>query len=244
LATQSKRTKQEFAWTCKPALMKYVIDNKKPETLIFSDSDLLFYSPIDTLFKDHPRASIMLTSHKFSEKKAHLAQLVGYFNSGFIVFRNNKTTQVCLAQWRKQCIDWCYNYHDKGRHGDQSYLKTWPQDFEHIEEIPEKGVNLGTWNLERYVIAKEKGIYTIDGETLFCYHFHGFIAFLKDDKMCPYPITIHHKEIYSEYISELEKAQDTIRKADPTWRYGFAQELSLLRIIKQKITRSIKHLWQ
>lgn len=244
LATKEKRTKQEFAWTCKPALMDFVINKKGPSTLVFVDSDLIFYSPIDALFTNHKDASILLTSHKFSQKKSHLSDLVGYFNSGFIVFRNDKTTQLCLAQWKKQCTDWCYNYHDKGRHGDQSYLKTWPHDFKNIEEIPEKGVNLGTWNIERYIIKKTNTTYTVDNETLFCYHFHGFITYLKNDTVCPYPITIHHKAIYREYISRLQIAQNEIRSVDPTWKYGFALPLSLARIIKQELTRIVRNIWQ
>jgi hypothetical protein len=244
LDTRTKRTKQEFAWTCKPAFMSYLIEVKKPETLVFVDSDLLFYAPIDSLFVDHPQASVMLTSHKFTKEKEHLADLVGYFNSGFIVFRNTDTTRAALTQYKNQCIEWCYNYHDKGRHGDQSYLKTWPQEFKNIEEIPEKGVNLGTWNISRYNIKKEKDGYTIDEEKLICYHFHGFIAYIKSGTIKPYPITIHHAEIYKGYRDALQIAQDEISKLDATWIYGFAQKLSLLRIIKQELTRIARTLWR
>ncbi|HVU06285.1 MAG TPA: putative nucleotide-diphospho-sugar transferase [Candidatus Paceibacterota bacterium] len=238
------RTKQEFAWTCKPAIMSYLLERKVRGSLIFADSDLLFYSSVAPLFDAHPNASIMLTSHKFTPKKAPLADLVGYFNSGFIVFKDDETSKAALRKWKGQCIEWCFNYHDKGRHGDQSYLKTWPQEFSNIEEIPEKGVNLGTWNIDRYTIRQRGEGFSIDGEALVCYHFHGFIAYLDGNTVRPYPITVHHGKIYDAYIAALQKAQDEIASVEPSWKYGFAAEISPLRWIKQETTRIVRSICQ
>jgi hypothetical protein len=240
-ALRASRTKQEFAWTCKPSLMSHLLEKEKLETLIFADSDLLFYMPVGSLFAAHPQASVMLTSHKFSQKKAYIADIAGYFNSGFIIFRNDETSRKALRQWKEQCIEWCFNYHDKGRHGDQSYLKTWPAQFSNIEEIPEKGVNLGTWNLERYIVTDNEQNFLIDGEPLICFHFHGFIVYLNEDgTIKPYPITVHHIKIYDTYIQALQNAYSEILSVEPSWKNGFATKPSPLRLIKQKGTQIIR----
>lgn len=246
---KTTRTKQEFAWTCKPAIMSYLLEEKGVNKMIFADADILFYAPIDSLFEKYKDASILITSHKFPRYKMHLADLVGYYNSGFIMFRNDEISRVCVRKWKNQCIEWCHNFHDKGRHGDQSYLKSWPKEFKKVEEMEEKGVNLGTWNLEKYKVRKKDGVFFIDDEPLICFHFHGFIAYLgggrglrKNATIKAYPITVHHKTIYDIYIKELQKAYDEMLLADPEWKLGFAPPLSVLRIIKQYITQKIRTL--
>jgi hypothetical protein len=237
------RTKQEFAWTCKPAIMNYLLTEKNVKEMVFVDADLFFYSSVDPIFEKYKDASILITSHKFSKKKAYIADIVGYYNSGFIIFRNDEISRACVLKYKNQCIDWCYNYHDNGRHGDQSYLKTWPKEFKKVEEISEKGINLGTWNLERYRVQKKDAMFYIDDEPLICYHFHGLIAYLgKNATIKLYPITVHHKKIYDFYLKELQKAYDEILAVDPEWKLGFAKKLSFLRIIKQYITQKIRTL--
>lgn len=241
----SSRTKQEFAWTCKPSIMSYILEEKNVREMIFVDADILFYSSPEPLFAKYKDASIMITSHKFSEKKAHIADVVGYYNSGFIIFRNDEISRACARRWKNQCIEWCYNFHDKGRHGDQSYLKSWLHDFKKVEEISEKGVNLGPWNLERYNVRKQRGEFYIDDDKLICYHFHGFMVYLEKNGMLkPYPITIHHKEIYGIYIKALQEAYHQIVAIHSSWNHGFAKKLSLLRIIKQEITKNVRIVWQ
>ena len=243
--TRLTRTKQEFAWTCKPNFMNYLLQIKKVNTLIFTDSDLLFYNSIESVLEKYKNASILITSHKFSKKKEYLAPVVGYYNSGFIIFRNNETSRACTKKYKDQCIDWCFNYHDKGRHGDQSYLKTWPSEFKNVEEIVEKGVNLGTWNLEQYKVRKENDSIYIDNEKLICYHFHGFKAYLSGNGIIkPYPVTVHNRNIYKIYIDELERAYKQILAVEPAWTYGFAPKLSILRIIKQTVTQIFRSLCQ
>jgi hypothetical protein len=240
---RESRTKQEFAWTCKPAIMNYLLTEKNVKEMIFVDADLLFYSSIEPLFEKYKDASILITSHKFPKKKEYIANIVGYYNSGFIMFRNDEISRACVLKYKNQCIDWCYNYHDNGRHGDQSYLKTWPKEFKRVEEITEKGVNLGTWNIERYKISRKNNKFFIDDEPLICYHFHGLIAYLDKHAMIkPYPITIHHKEIYGIYLRELQKAYTEILAVDTEWKLGFAKKPSFLRIIKQFITQQIRTL--
>lgn len=242
---RSERTKQEFAWTCKPAIMHYLLEEKKIKEMVFVDADLFFYSSVQPIFEKYKNASILITSHKFSKKKEYIADIVGYYNSGFIIFRNNQTSRACAKKYKELCIDWCHNYHSNGRHGDQSYLKTWPEEYEGVEEITEKGINLGTWNLERYRISRKNKNFFIDDEPLICYHFHGLIAYLKKNAIIKtYPITIHHKEIYGTYVQALQKAYDQILAVDPKWKLGFAPKLSFLRIIKQQITQKIRTLCQ
>ncbi len=242
-ATKSNRTFREFAWTCKPAFMNFLLKEKQMETLVFADSDLLFYSTLDPIVNAHKESSVLLTSHKFSAKKAHLSAGIGYFNSGFIVFRNGETALACTKRYREQCIDWCYAYHDKGRHGDQAYLTDWSKRFADVEEIPEKGVNLGTWNLERYKITRNENNFLIDGEPLVCYHFHGLIVYKdRNAKIKPYPITIHHARIYRSYIQALQESYNQIIKIMPGWNYGLAPKPSALRLIKQKVTATIRNI--
>jgi hypothetical protein len=247
--TRTARTKQEFAWTCKPALMNHLLEAEKIDVLVFADSDLLFYASLDDVLTNHPNSSILLTSHKFSQKKSHMIDVAGYFNSGFIIFRNDQTSQRATREWKDECIEWCFSYHKnppgKKGHGDQTYLTRWPNDFPAVEEILEKGINLGTWNVERYNIERKDGSFLIDDEPLICFHFHGYISHLnKKNRIKPYPISVYHKDIYHTYTQALQNAQEEITKLDPNWKYGFATPLSLPRTVKQTISREIRQFSQ
>lgn len=245
VATREDRNKTEFAMTAKSNFFSYLVHSdyvKDGDLLILSDVDIIYFPPIKEFIEkekmdtDH---SIFLTPHKFPKEKERLIPEVGFYNGGFITFRVNETSRACITKWAKQCIEWCYLWHDyeHGRHTDQMYMDRWRYDFEGVYDLPDKGVNVGTWNITRFDITEnERGEFFVDGEPLTCYHFHGLKMYYgKNGEIKPYPICVFHDDIYSLYTTALRKAYDKVLSFDPQWEYPLAPHPGILRIIKQII---------
>lgn len=247
LKTINNRTPVEFMITAKSCWMKYLLEIlplNKDDVLAFIDPDILFYSSIENTIKKikDGRYSIAITPHKFQPEKEYMNNKVGKYNAGVIFFRKDDNALKCLSEWREQCINWCHLRYEDGKIGDQMYLNDWAAKHVGVYELPDKGINLGTWNTERFVIKKElPGNFSIDGEHLICYHFHGLKIYLNSKgEIKPYPINVYDKKIYRKYILALQKEYSIIKEVDPAWEYGFAPKLNLLKIYKQILLQRIR----
>jgi hypothetical protein len=243
LSIRNSRTIPEFASTVKPAFLRYMMKSGKvssQDLLGFMDVDFLFYQPAAPLFqKMFESGSIIITPHKFPSHSEHEKFTKGVYNAGMVFFRNTSSAMQCLEEWRKQCIKWCYIRYEDGKIGDQGYLNDWPKKYGGVYELTDKGVNLGTWNIQNYRVTKNvKGEFMIDDEPLICYHFHGLKLFFdKKKRLKAYPITIYHTGIYKPCIHALREAYAQLRFLDSTWRYGTMPRPDILRLIKQRVIR-------
>lgn len=247
--TRKDRTKTEFAMTAKSNFFSYIVHSqyvKDGDLLVLSDVDIIFFPPIAAFLEKERRDikhSIFLTPHKFPKEKEKLIPEVGYYNGGFITFRVNETSRACISKWAKQCINWCYLWHDyvHGWHTDQMYMDKWKETFEGVLDLPDKGVNLGTWNITRYKISEnDKSEFFVDGEPLACYHFHGLKMYYdRNGNIKAYPISIFQDKIYGLYTKALRNAYDKVLAVDSAYEYPLAPHPGILRIIKQRIFKSL-----
>ncbi|MFA6432636.1 MAG: hypothetical protein WCV82_02350 [Candidatus Paceibacterota bacterium] len=243
LATRAGRTNPEFASTCKPALLSYMMESgvvEQNDLLVFIDDDFFFYQPLLPLFeKIYHSGSIAITPHRFPPHREHETATKGIYNAGIVFFKNDPEARKCLKEWRLQCLKWCYLRYENGQIGDQGYLSDWPKKYKGVYEIPDIGVNLGTWNIKNYKITRNVGgDLMIDDQPLICYHFHGLRLYLnKQNKVRAYPITVLHSGIYKPCIEALEKAYIGLMIVDPKWVYGTIARPSMLRLLKQAILR-------
>lgn len=243
LKTRLSRSVGEFAFTAKSSFVFYIFESgelKPNDMMIWVDADILFYSGTQN-FVDQLQntCSIGISPHRFSKEKE---KQVGRYNAGMIFFKNDEHAKKCLQEWKKQCIKSCFVKPEEGMNGDQTYLDYWHQKYTGVCDITHKGVNLGTWNINKYKITKDKnGNFFVDNEPLICYHFHGLNFYIdKNDKIRPYPINVYHDEIYKIYTESLQKAYKKILSVDPNWKYEFAAKPDVLRRAKQRILKMFR----
>lgn len=247
LATQSARKVSEFAQTSKASFVCYLL-GKMPqdEILTFTDSDICYYSDPSVVLQDADTWSVLMTSHWFTQDKKELEEKVGIYNSGFICFKNDAVGKKCAESWRKDCIAWCFNRTGEGRFTDQFYLEKWIREFSPLEVSTNKGLNLGTWNIDRFAITGKKSgtaeEILVGGDPLVCYHFHGLKLYLRGNNIKAYPVTVHHKNIYKIYIRNMQKVYDRIRAFEPTFSFRFSPNPGILRVIKQIVFRWRKNI--
>ncbi len=243
LGTESTRTRAEFAFTAKSNWLEYLVRTKKislGEILIWADADIMFYSsPQFVINRILSNYSIAISPHYFPDKNKHRAKKVGYYNAGFILFKIDQNSIKCLTEWSKQCIDWCYNRLENGKLGDQMYLNSWHKKYDRVYDIPDKGINIGSWNIRNYSIKeKQDGSFLIDKDPLVCYHFHGLKIYLdRKGRMRAYPIGILNKEIYSQYLEAMQEEFGKIKAIDKNWNFGFTPWPGILRLVKQHIQK-------
>jgi hypothetical protein len=245
-ATRSNRSVAEFAFTTKSAFVKFIAD-KLPdgENLIFADNDVIYFQSPEGLF-GKMRANgqtIGISPHHFPPSKIEMNEKVGKYNAGLLYFILDSNSRQCIADWRNDCIEWCYLIYEKERFGDQKYIMKWPARYPGVYEITEKGINTGSWNINNWVISKDKnGNFYIDKDLLICYHFHRIKFYIDGDQIKPLPIYVFREDLYKIYSDLLETGWKRMVALKGSWVYGFIDKPILARLIKQKITVFIRNL--
>lgn len=138
-----------FHWALASFFSYYLMDNYDLPHVIYIDSDILFYNPVERVLEAMSDQSIGIITHKhMALEKSN--KNVGYYNVGVIVFRNTQVGKSCLKFWRDCCIDTDNKYaEDFGTCGDQKYLELFDELFneKEIKVLCHDIGNLAPWNL-------------------------------------------------------------------------------------------------
>lgn len=209
LAAKQNRSLIEYYFTCTPSLPLYIF-NKWPEVdlLTYLDADLYFFSNPEPIINEINGYSIALIEHRFPENLRHLERH-GKYNVSWLTFRRDTWAFECLHQWRKQCLEWCYDRCEEGRFADQKYLDDWPDRYKNAYVIKHKGANLAPWNVNRYLIHVNKNQIFVDGYPLIFFHFHGLVRIsncVYNPNLARYkvkPTRAILSKLYAIYISSL-----------------------------------------
>jgi hypothetical protein len=236
---RSARTRGEFAFTSKSNFLRYLVDSGRfadGEVVLWADADILFYSSAERLVDEVRKHSIVITPHKFPPEKEYMNDQVGKYNAGMVFFTIDANSKACIREWADQCIEWCYHRLEDGKLGDQLYLNDWSRKYAGVYELPDKGVNAGTWNILRYEVRKDaNGLYTLDGEPLVCYHFHGLKVYEADGRIRSFPLTDYHSGIYGDYCVALTHQYDRLRRQAVGFDGGISNKPDIVRLAKQRI---------
>lgn len=235
LNLKNKRKASEFAWTCKPPLVIHILKKyREVEYLTYFDSDIYLYSSPSVIYEEIKDRSIIITPHRFPENKKHLEKKSGIYNAGNIIFRNDNNAMECLEAWRKQCLDWCYDYMDNGRLGDQMYLDKWSEKYKNVYVLNRKGANLGSWNISNYRVKKLGNKIYVDDEPLFWYHFHSLKLYEGiGKKIKTPPVFLINKDIYKPYLENLSLLAKEIKKLYSGFNFGIDNKPPMIKIMKQ-----------
>lgn len=241
MSTQANRTRGEFAFTTKAAWLDYLIKSHcvaHGDILILADADILFYRHINKYLQDWQNHSIGITPHNFPKQKKYKEKSFGIYNAGMAIFTVDNQSKLCIEDWRKSVIKWCFARSEDGKFADQAYLNEWPHTYKGVYDIPDPGINAGPWNIENYMIKKDaEDDFTINGKPLMAYHFHGAKPYLDKDTVKFSPVYILHTTLYRSYARKIQQAYNIVKTVSPNWESGFEEKPSAVRIAKQHIFR-------
>jgi hypothetical protein len=212
---RKNRSLIEYYFTLSPGFGHYLMKTyPEIDFLTYLDGDTYFFSSPTLILEDYKNSSIGVTPHRFPARRQQRA-VFGQFNVGWVSFRRDEQGLACLAEWRQDCIKWCYDRWDGARFGDQKYLDLWPLKYDQLRVIDHPGVNAAPWNLEDAMITFSEGDIFINGAPLVLYHFHGLSRVhaslyqlgLASYQVCPTPLIV--QQIYMPYLRALyEVAQE------------------------------------
>jgi hypothetical protein len=172
-AVREKRTIGEYCWTCTTPLLRYVMAQQAPDTVVsYVDADLRFFSDPSIVLTEMGSGSIYVHEHDFAPEHAELQMVSGRFNVGLVAFRNNEEGRTCLEKWYAQCIDECVMDPAAGKCGDQNYLDDWPDLYPGLVISSNPGVGLAPWNTSKYRVTEHRGSVTANGRPVVFYHYH------------------------------------------------------------------------
>lgn len=222
LSMKMERQLNEYCWTLKPVLLKYILASYPNLTrLTYVDADLYFYLSPEIIFRKSPSSSVLLSQHDFPSAYKFVAKQSGKFNSGFISFKKGRTSMECLDWWAGKCMDWCFDRAEKGKYGDQKYLEMMPLLFKGVSTIKVKGANIAPWNDVKYKFSIKNGKVYVDEWPLVFYHFSG-LRILSEEE---FALTVGFQkklidEVHIPYFRALQQAVHEVRKVAPEFN-GF-----------------------
>ncbi len=208
---KKERKISEYCWTCTAPTIYYVLKNYDVESCTYLDSDIFFFSDPKKIIDEIGDKSIMITPHNYIRKHDQSA-ISGKYCVQFMYFKNDKDGLEALKWWIEKCLDWCYDYPEDGKFGDQKYLDDWPERFSSIHVLRNEGGGLAPWNIEKYKIEEDRIISEESGKeyNIIFYHFHGFKivnenhAIITDKRYQINDKAINF--IYKKYISAMNQA--------------------------------------
>lgn len=225
---RSNRSLVEFYFTLTPFLCAEAVSRTKGgELAIYLDADLYFFADpkiAETAIGDAP---VAVVEHRYPRALAHLSDLYGRFNVGWLAFRDTEIARACLARWQEQCVVACSDNPDAGGFADQKYLDEWPGKISGLAIVHHPGADFAPWNVERHelTIGRDKRLY-VDGQPLIFFHFHrlrqlGISRYETDFGGFGRMSKLLRREIYGPYLRALDDA-DCKLKDIFQWKPGGA----------------------
>jgi len=173
LQAKENRSLVEYFFTCTSVICNYLLDvHKDIEEIVYLDADLYFFDSPEIIFDEIKDESISIIPHRFKGINK-LRNIFGYYNVGWVSFKNDVNGLACLNDWFNKCIDWCYDKLEKEKYADQKYLNEWPKKFKNVCVIQNIGANAAPWNIGNYNVTTENDKIFVDKIPLVFYHYAG-----------------------------------------------------------------------
>jgi len=226
LKVKPKRTIAEYCWTSTSSTILYCLNNYDIDSCTYLDSDLYFYTSPDILFQEIGNASIAFTRHNYhflyNQNKTN-----GEYCVQFMFFRNDELGLAALKWWRGKCLEWCYNYLEDGKFGDQGYLYELIEKFDNVHIINNEGAGMAPWNLLKYKeLINTKYFYVnkaINKEfRLVFFHFHYLHYKISTNSIIANPgkVIFTPKILLKLYVPYLKE----IYKREQEFNFGFIND--------------------
>lgn len=211
LAVKNNRSLTEYCWTCKSALLLYLL-KKNPGMgyITYLDSDLFLYSSPEPIMEEFANRSILICKCNYSTDKKFLEKTHGIYNAGLISVRRDAIGIKFLRWWKNKCLKWCFANRKDGLYGDGGYINDVPERFTKVHVVKHKGAHVALWNIANYRVKKVGSKIFIDRYSLIFYHFADFKIgrFWFSNRLLPDV----KKEIYNPYINSLQESIKILKK--------------------------------
>ncbi len=213
-ACKDNRSLVEWYFTATSVLCHYLL-RRFPgmQRLTYLDSDLFFYASPAILHAESVGKSVQIIEHRFSP---HLQSLERYgrFNVAWISFFNTDEGLRVVEDYRRECIDWCYDRLEDERFADQKYLDRWPARYPNCCVSRWIGADVAHWNVSQWQLRYFNQQIYVDSEQLIFYHFQGIK--LQDDGRYwagspPEHFGAYFEPLYAPYLAAMDAMEARLK---------------------------------
>lgn len=208
----------ELSTAVKPSIFTYLFRKYGYKKILYFDSDIIVYKPVNKLISKLDNFDAILTPHIRKmikdNKQPHEVDFSksGYFNAGFLGLANNLKTLEFLGWWAEKTNKYCYIDFSKFYFVDQRWLDYVPI-FLNTYILKEPGYNVAYFNLQEY-IGK------VDPKKITFMHFSGY----DKEKVSVYQNRFNKKSLkeyavfFDEYHIKINKLK---KKKKHLYKYNF-----------------------
>ena len=171
----SQRSTSEQIFSVGPSFLMSQSESVTAEGwLVYADSDLFFFEPLQTYLERLPQCNVVIAPHRhYFWNKRRLAKY-GKYNVGLVAFRNNEEGLRALRFWAESCLDWCYDRAENGKYADQKYLEQFSSVVSGVYVDNSLGANLAPWNsLFQKISVLKSGEILVGHDKLVYFHAQG-----------------------------------------------------------------------
>jgi len=170
--TGESAVSNEFHYRMSSHFPDFILRNRKVDHVIYSDADIYFYQPLDSIYNDVGDKSFGVVEHRIEWTGC------GVYNVGIIYMKNDSHTLDILTLW-KYCVSTPKNEYEEvyGVCSDQKYLELVELKFkDHFAIIGDTTGHLAPWNLRYHMFTPDgKLVWKDVVQELVYFHFSNFI---------------------------------------------------------------------
>ena len=244
----------EFNTAVKPFMMRFLLEERNFEQVIYLDPDIELFAPMTGIFAALKKgANFVLTPHITAPAEAGYypddigIMKAGIYNLGFIGIDNSDAAINFLHWWGRRLRFYCLNQQEQGIFVDQKFVDLLPGFQPGVEILRDTNLNVAYWNLGQRQLEKTDNGWQIDGEPLVFFHFSGI------DVKNPHRLSKHSlrfddnlepalQALTAHYIAQLKQFGINETKK-PEYSYGnFNNGVPIINLIRQYY-RTQKEIW-
>jgi hypothetical protein len=201
----------ELCCALKPFAASYVLEQYRADRLVYLDSDVMVFAPMDDcLAAGWNTARILCTPHfvAWPTQPAEILRQVrqyGTYNAGFFGVQDAPETRRFLSWWGGMCSEMGISEPTTGRFVDQIWLDLVVADRYGFAPILDPGMNVGYWNLSERILSKDGSTWRVNHRDLKFFHFSGFDSKRLTERRAVTPDDAH-VAIAGEYAHRLQEA--------------------------------------
>ena len=171
----SQRSTSEQIFSVGPSFLLSQSESVTAEGwLVYADSDLFFFEPLQTYLESLPECNVVIAPHRHHLWNESRLAKYGKYNVGLVAFRNNEEGLRALRFWAESCLDWCSDRAENGKYADQKYLERFSLVSSGVYVDNSLGANLAPWNsfLKKISLTKS-GEILVGKDKLVYFHAQG-----------------------------------------------------------------------
>lgn len=212
----------------KPLAIRHLL--QQYEKVIYLDSDIKLFGPLEQGWKLLQEADISLTPHSYTPIKDDefgparvTMRLSGLFNAGYI--GASQSGSDFLTWWWEQTNYNCIIAHAQGIFLDQVYLNDAAYLVRRFAVLRDESYNVACWNLHERALKKVGKYYFINEKPLTFFHFSSYAEVI-EVRPPPYGKEIF-EELYRNYKKEVHREKKN-SKIYPFNHFQDGEEISPL----------------